>query len=113
MKRLNNVIRYWKKQLENTSSLGSGEEVFFPKLLNIAKRSPKIIEIGIGKGRMVSILKDNSVCAEFYGIDISDNVKDSGTMGVRSDGNKLHHFFYCKNSLINFLILTWIIRIEV
>lgn len=69
--------------------LFSGEEVYFRSLLRIARESPKILEVGVGKGRMVSILRENGIYAEFYGADITENAKLSGTHAVIGDARKL------------------------
>ena len=89
MKNINKVARYWKGHLDNNFCLSPGEELFFPDLLNIAKVSSKILEIGVGKGRMVSILRENGTESEFYGADITENAKLSGTLAVIGDARKL------------------------
>jgi len=89
VKNINKVARYWKGHLDNNFCLSPGEELFFPGLLNIAKVSSKILEIGVGKGRMVSILRENGTESEFYGADITENAKLSGTLAVIGDARKL------------------------
>lgn len=89
MKSLDNVASYWKVRLEDSYRLSPGEEVYFPRLLSIAKKSRRVLEVGVGKGRMVSILRDNDVDAEFYGVDITDNAKRSGAAAVIGDARKL------------------------
>lgn len=89
MKSLDKVANYWDTALDDNFNLLPGEEVYFPKLLNIAARSSSILEVGVGKGRMVSILRKNGVNSKFYGLDITDNVKNSGTAGVIGDARVL------------------------
>lgn len=89
MKNLNNVAKFWKKKLKDSCTLHFGEEVFFSKLLDAAKESIKVLEVGVGRGRMAKILKEKDVKAEFYGIDITDNVEQSGTIGVIGDARSL------------------------
>jgi SAM-dependent methyltransferase len=89
VKNINNVAKYWKGHLDNNFCLSPGEELFFPGLLGIAKESSKILEIGVGRGRMVSILRKNGTDAEFYGADITENAKLSGTLAVIGDARKL------------------------
>lgn len=85
MKSLDNVIKYWGKNLDDCRNLMCGEEVFFSRLLEIAKKSRRILEVGIGKGRMVNILRDYGVKGDFYGLDITDNVKHADAHGVIGD----------------------------
>ncbi len=89
MKNLIKVASYWKVRLDDNYCLSPGEEVYFPGLLSIATKSKKILEVGVGKGRMVNILRDNGVDAEFYGVDITDNAKRSGSIAVMGDARKL------------------------
>ena len=63
--------------------------MYFKSLLSIARTSNKILEVGVGKGRMVKILRDNGVDAEFHGVDITENAKQSGTVSVVGDARKL------------------------
>ena len=89
MKNIDKVATFWQRQLSNDFSLFSGEEVYFRSLLNIARNSNKILEVGVGKGRMVSILRNNGIEAEFHGVDITENAKQSGTLAVIGDARKL------------------------
>lgn len=84
-----NNIKYWEKHFKYTYRLGVGEETFFTKLLEIAKKSSKILEIGVGKGRMVNILRKNRICAKFYGVDLTNNIINSDTIGVLGDARIL------------------------
>ncbi len=89
MKNIDKVATFWHRQLSNEFSLFSGEELYFRSLLSIARNSNKILEVGVGKGRMVSILRDNGIEAEFHGVDITENAIQSGTIAVIGDARKL------------------------
>ena len=58
-------------------------------MLKLAGTHGEILEIGVGRGRMVHLLKDRGVQAEFHGVDITDNVNNSGTIGVIGDTRSL------------------------
>ncbi|GJM17014.1 MAG: hypothetical protein DHS20C13_23410 [Thermodesulfobacteriota bacterium] len=89
LKNIDNVSNYWKRHLVDEFCLSPGEDTFFPRLLNISKSSQKILEVGVGRGRMVKILRDNGVDAEFHGVDITENAKQSGTIALIGDARKL------------------------
>ena len=89
MKKIDKVASYWYRNLSGDVGLAPGEEVFSPKLLELAKKSSKILEIGVGKGRMVNVLRNGGVISEFHGIDITENVTDSETIGVIGDARAL------------------------
>jgi len=89
MKELVRVSDYWFGAIGNSSSFIPGEELFFPKFLEIALSSNRILEVGIGLGRMTKILKKNNVQADFVGIDITKNVQRSGVKGIIGDARNL------------------------
>jgi SAM-dependent methyltransferase len=78
MKSLEKVSLYWEGSLQKQHAdfdLIPGEQVFFNKLVQAAKRGEHILEVGIGNGRMVSLLRKQSVKSKFYGIDIGNSLK--------------------------------------
>jgi SAM-dependent methyltransferase len=89
MKGLKRVGDYWLGALRDSTSLIPGEELFFGHLLRIAMNSSRILEVGIGRGRMVNILKSNHVDAEFLGVDLTSNVRVSGVKGIFADARRL------------------------
>jgi len=91
VKELDNVSTYWKDALGHEVSLAPGERVYFQKLVELAQTSEQILEIGVGRGRMVHLLKDQGVQAEFHGVDITDNVMSSGTIGAIGDTRSLSY----------------------
>ncbi|MGI9272587.1 MAG: class I SAM-dependent methyltransferase [Woeseiaceae bacterium] len=91
MKKLDKVSSYWKDVLGNEVSLAPGERIFFPAFADLARASDKILEIGVGRGRMVQLLKDSGVQSEFHGVDITDNAMASGTIGKIGDTRSLSY----------------------
>jgi SAM-dependent methyltransferase len=85
MKDLGRLKAFWKDNLESNFFLMYGEELFFPNLLKIAEKSPNILEIGVGKGRMVSILKSNGIKNKFYGLDITESLKNADVVKIVGD----------------------------
>ncbi|RLC81073.1 MAG: hypothetical protein DRJ03_09995 [Chloroflexi bacterium] len=74
--------------------LGEGihpyEERIFPTFCQIANRSEKILEIGVGRGRMVKILKANGVAADFFCLDlVAEHARDAPENGVLGDSREL------------------------
>jgi SAM-dependent methyltransferase len=68
----NRVGEIWKEILPVGWGLYEHEEIFFPRLADIANSSEKILEVGIGRGRMVKLLKDSVVNGtRFYGVDLN------------------------------------------
>ena len=76
----NRVAEIWKEILPGGDELYEHEEIFFPRLAEIANSSERILEVGIGRGRMVRLLKDTAVNgSRFYGVDLNrhEEVKDA------------------------------------
>jgi len=65
-----NNSKYWSFHLDRSSSLGWGEDVFFEVLVSLCNISKNVLEIGVGKWRMVDLLTNRKVKAKFVGIDI-------------------------------------------
>lgn len=70
MKDTSKVANIWNEQLGEDNSLAPHEYTFFPILLEIAKDAQKILEIGVGRGRMIKILQENGVKANFFSVDL-------------------------------------------
>ena len=101
MRDLDKVSRYWGEQLERErrhwSSYPTDHSVEI--LLQLARRSSRILEIGVGTGRMLDIMRNRGVSAKFMGIDLLDSMLsgctagtstcDVSTMGVVGDARAL------------------------
>lgn len=62
----------WEKRLKPAKSqLLTSEKKVFCILTELAKNSQRILEVGVGRGRMVSLLEKEGVKADFYGLDIN------------------------------------------
>lgn len=71
-----NVGKIWSGILPKASELHDHERVLFSQLAEIASSSERILEIGVGRGRMVRLLKEAShTGAEFYGVDLNSYQK--------------------------------------
>lgn len=83
MKQFNRLAKVWEAQLpEGESELADFEHAFFPEFLAQAKNAKKILEIGAGRGRMVRVLRQHGVTAEFYCVDLNDYVRESDGYAV-------------------------------
>jgi len=66
------------------------EEPLFPSLLKIAMTSVRILEVGVGRGRMVRLLRAHGISARFYSIDVvPEYAIDSPGCGVLEDARAL------------------------
>lgn len=74
MKDIKKVATYWAKKLRDAQGLEPGEELFFQQLLRAAKKSTRVLEVGVGRGRMLKMLSANGVAARCYGIDLTDSL---------------------------------------
>ena len=70
MKDTSKVANIWNKQLGEENSLAPHEHSFFSILLEIAKSAQKILEVGVGRGRMIKILQKNGIKADFFSVDL-------------------------------------------
>jgi len=89
MQALNNISKFWGEKLPNRVWLHPGEAVFLEKMIQIARASSRMLEIGVGTGRMPKLLRENGATGEIFGIDITDNVARSGTVGILADARFL------------------------
>ena len=71
------VVKSWSKVVHK-EGLHDQEYVFASELIDQALRSEKILEIGVGNGRMQRVLINNG-CSKsaLYGIDLTDQVYNS------------------------------------
>lgn len=84
----NELINVWS-QSKYGKELSHTEWEIFPKFLEIAKQSDKILEVGSGNGRMIGILKENGVKSQFYAMDLTENVRHSLGNHIISDARDL------------------------
>ena len=89
MRDLGPVATYWKAHLGNGTGLALGEEEVFQRLRSIVRRSARVLEVGVGKGRLVRLLKEQSPGVALYGIDLTSNVLDCGVPGCVGDAREL------------------------
>jgi len=89
MQALSNVSKFWGEKLTDQVWIQPGEEVFLENMIQIARESSRILEIGVGTGRMPKLLRKNGVTGEIFGIDISENVCRSETVGIVGDARAL------------------------
>ena len=75
MKQNRELIQVWSSIKLNEELIWLQEQEVFPTLLRIAKSCDRILEVGVGKGRMVRILQKRGVMADFCSLDIAKNVK--------------------------------------
>lgn len=88
MTEFDRLAKVWAKQLpKNEDSLGEHEYAFFPEFLEKAKRANRILEIGAGRGRMIRVLRQHGVEAEFVALDLNDYVAEANAVAVQ--GNAL------------------------
>jgi SAM-dependent methyltransferase len=83
------IQRIWR-DIDLGEQIHPYEMEMFPALLGLAKKSEKILEIGVGRGRMVRLLKKNDVKADFYFLDlITEYAKSILGFGVAGDSRSL------------------------
>jgi ubiquinone/menaquinone biosynthesis C-methylase UbiE len=63
------IKRIWSK-IDLGERIHPYEETMFPAFLRVAKESDRILEVGVGRGRMARILKANGVDADFCCLDL-------------------------------------------
>ena len=80
---------YWGDVLSSKEYLAWGEELFFDRLLSLCGKGSKVLEVGVGTGRMVKLLKRAGAEADFYGIDMAEQVLDVEIIGSIGDARKL------------------------
>jgi len=83
------LLKVWSQAKFDKEEIASQEQEAFPTLLSIARSSEKILEVGVGRGRMIKILKRNGVSADFYSIDITDHVKYAPGNRLKGDARAL------------------------
>lgn len=85
----NEIQRTWR-DIDLGEQIHPYETEMFPVLLDIAKDSGRILEIGVGRGRMVRLLKKNNVKADFFFVDlIAEFAKSIPGFGVAGDSRSL------------------------
>jgi len=89
MQTLTNISQFWGKKLTDRVWLQPGEEVFLERMIGIAHASTKMLEVGVGTGRMPKFLRENGVKGDIFGIDITENVYRSETIGIVGDARFL------------------------
>ncbi|MBW1697327.1 MAG: methyltransferase domain-containing protein [Deltaproteobacteria bacterium] len=82
--RIDRIRKAWG-QRNFSEELAFQEEVIIDRLVQEAKRSRRILEIGVGNGRMISILRSRGVKTDFIGIDINNYIRNAGVQGVIAD----------------------------
>lgn len=83
-----NLIKVWT-EAKYGEGISFAEREIFPRFLEVAKSSGKILEVGVGDGRMVKLLQKNGVQASFYSLDITRNVKNAPGQGIIADARYL------------------------
>jgi len=63
------LFDYWNT-VKFDEKLAPQESHFFNQFLTIAKNSKRILEIGVGNGRMINLLRKNGVKSHFSAVDI-------------------------------------------
>jgi ubiquinone/menaquinone biosynthesis C-methylase UbiE len=69
------IISVWNNAADIGEDIHPAERDFFPMFLKIAQNSKSILEIGVGRGRMVKILMKHRVHADFYSVDIAPSIE--------------------------------------
>lgn len=82
-KHLKGLISYWGRVPLDEDVSGTIELKSITQFYEIAKKSRKILEVGVGKGRMIRALKKEGVNADFYSIDIiAKNLKSVEVLSI-------------------------------
>lgn len=87
-KNIRNIIEVWGNRSFD-DALGDQEKEFFDIFLKIAISSNRILEIGVGSGRMIKILRENGVKAFFCGVDLTSNVAVAPCNRIIGDARQL------------------------
>jgi SAM-dependent methyltransferase len=83
------IQRIWR-DIDLGEEIHPYEKEMFPVLLGLAKKARRILEIGVGRGRMVRLLKGNGVQAEFAGLDLIPECAESvPRCGIAGDSRSL------------------------
>lgn len=76
MTELHQLAEVWERHLPKAGTLGYHERVFFPRLVELARQSKTILEVGAGRGRMVSLLRENGAKGTIICLDINRYVNE-------------------------------------
>mgnify|MGYP001050155580 CR=1 FL=1 len=71
------LIEIWSQKKLDNEVIWPNERKVFLKLLEIAKSSHRVLEVGVGEGRIVKLLKECGVSSDFYCLDITERVRQS------------------------------------
>lgn len=84
------VHDFWKDvDFEKGDGLASHEREVFPVLRRRIGNRDRVLEIGTGNGRWIDALRQSGVDADFYGIDITDQLLSADCIRVFGDTRSL------------------------
>jgi SAM-dependent methyltransferase len=85
----NSLQKVWR-DIHMGEDIHPGEVDMMPAFLSVAGKSNAILEIGVGRGRMVNILKARGVAAKFFCLDIIQTLaKQAPGIGLAGDSRLL------------------------
>lgn len=85
----NELIEVWSRKRVERDGIWPYEKKIFSKLLQIASDGGKILEVGVGEGRVVRELQKSGVTADFYSLDITDKVFLAPGHRIKGDARSL------------------------
>jgi ubiquinone/menaquinone biosynthesis C-methylase UbiE len=69
------IISVWSRNADPSERIHPNERDFFPIFLETARNSKRILEVGVGQGRMIKVLMKHRVNADFYCVDITPTLE--------------------------------------
>ena len=93
MKSILAVQDHWKN-IRHQPGVHPHEKIFINDLVAYCKKSRKILEVGVGDGRMQRVLINNGIpTSSLYGVDLTDNMELSpGKKYIVRPLHNLRHF---------------------
>jgi SAM-dependent methyltransferase len=79
----------WSVGLGSAPEVYAHEKVFVPRLLELARDSRHVLEVGSGKGRMLNVLRSGGAAAQLVGIDVNPLPPEVRANGVVGDARRL------------------------
>jgi SAM-dependent methyltransferase len=83
------IKKIWSTGLDSTPDVYEHERPFMRQMLEIARNSERILEIGSGMGRMLNVLAANGIGGGMYGVDVNRLPAEVPAKGVVGDARRL------------------------
>lgn len=80
---------YWRSYDHSFAGKMPHEEKAFSLIERVINRTSRVLEVGVGRGRAVDVLRGRGAEAAFYGLDITDNVRAAECIRVIGDARFL------------------------